>query len=339
MSYAIGMDTLRLRPTERIAHTEYCSNDALRRRLTATPGLRFEDALGLDFVWSTNDGPVPWKERGRVTDMGHAEFLENGSDKREPGICPFGDAEEVLAFDAVEEYGLPDFDELVVFYENAYHEARKHFPHQVVPGGYYATIVSGAIQAFGWDMLLTAAADQDRFERVLDSFFRLTLHHVKAWAQTSIEVFINHDDMVWTEGAFMAPEFYRRVIFPRYKALWRVLRDAGKIVLFCSDGDFGAFVDDIAQAGAHGFIFEPMTDLDPIVTKYGGTHVIVGSKVDCRTLTFGGHDEIRAEVDATLELARECPGFIFAVGNHIPSNVPVENAVFYLDYLREHAQR
>jgi hypothetical protein len=30
---------------------------------------------------------------------------------------------------------------------------------------------------------------------------------------------------------------------------------------------------------------------------------------------------------------------MFAVGNHIPSNVPVENALFYFDYLRRHWQR
>ena len=44
-------------------------------------------------------------------------------------------------------------------------------------------------------------------------------------------------------------------------------------------------------------------------------------------------EEIRAQVDATLEVAFDCPGFVFAVGNHIPSNVPVENALFYFDYL------
>jgi uroporphyrinogen-III decarboxylase len=61
--------------------------------------------------------------------------------------------------------------------------------------------------------------------------------------------------------------------------------------------------------------------------------------VDCRTLTFGTQQEIAAEVDATITLARHCPGFIFAVGNHIPSNVPVENALFYLDYLRKNWKR
>ena len=340
MSYQIGIDTIHLRPTPRLAHTEYCSNDPLRRAVKAATGEEFfEDAWECDLLWSTNDGPVGWEQRGRVTDMGHAEFLEGGVDRREPQPCPFKDPEEVLAFDAVEEYGLPDFDELVAFYEQSYRDTQEARPNQVFTAGYYRTIVSGAIAAFGWDMLLPAAADQERFERVLDSIFRLSLHHYKAWAETSAEVFISHDDMVWTEGAFMSPEFYRRVIFPRYKELWAVVKDAGKKLLFCSDGNWSAFVDDIVEAGADGFIFEPMMVLDPIVEKYGQTHVIVGSKVDCRTLTFGTQKEIQAEIDATLEVAFDCPGFMFAVGNHIPSNVPVENGLFYFDYLKQHWRR
>jgi uroporphyrinogen-III decarboxylase len=61
--------------------------------------------------------------------------------------------------------------------------------------------------------------------------------------------------------------------------------------------------------------------------------------VDCRTLTFATKDRIRAEVDATLELAVGCPGFMVAVGNHIPNNVPVENALFYFDYLSRNWRR
>jgi uroporphyrinogen-III decarboxylase len=133
----------------------------------------------------------------------------------------------------------------------------------------------------------------------------------------------------------MSPDFYRAAIFPRYKELWRVLKEAGKKVLFCSDGDWTMFIDDIAEAGADGFIFEPMVSLDAVVERYGKTHCIVGSKSDCRTLTFGTKDDIRREIDATLELAFECPGFMYAVGNHIPSNVPVDNALYYMDYLRK----
>ena len=346
MSYDIGMRTLRRKPAERLAHTEYCSNYALVRAATGRDPLTdpgawpaFYEAWDLDFLWTTNDGPVPWGKRGRVTDMGHAEFLEGGVDRRDTVSCPFRDVEEALGFDAVAEYGLPDFDDLVEYYEQVYTGGRRSHPGQVYPGGYYRTIVSGMIETFGWDMLLQAAADRRRFERVIEGFYHLSLHHYRAWAKTSIEVFICHDDMVWSAGPFMHPDFYRAAIFPRYKKLWQVLRDAGKVILYCSDGTWTAFVDDIASAGADGFIFEPTTSLDYVVEKYGKTHAILGSKVDCRTLTFGTKEAIRSEIDATLALAKGCPGFVFAVGNHIPSNVPVENGLFYMEYLRKRWQR
>lgn len=346
MSYDVGMAAMHLQVAERIAHTEYHSNYALIRAVTgkdpredSSAWREFNDAWELDFLWSTNDGPVDWAQRGRVTDMGHAEFLEGGIDRRDTVVCPFQSVEEVWEFDAVAEYGLPDLDELTKYYEQSYRSAQEANPHQIVTAGYYKTIVSGAIQAFGWDMLLAAASDRERFAKVLDSFFELSLHHFKAWARTSAPVFIDHDDFVWTAGPFMHPSFYRSVIIPRFRRLWEVLHEAGKIVLFCSDGNWTPFIDDIAAAGADGFIFEPLTDLDYTVEKYGRTHVIMSSKVDCRTLTFGTKDDIQAEVDATLPLARRCPGFVFAVGNHIPSNVPVDNALWYFDYLSKHWRR
>jgi len=354
MSYQIGLDTLHLRPSPRLAHTDYCSNDALKRHLQASGGniavagqqfsaaadtkaqRRFEDVWEMDFLWHTDDGPVPWDQRGRMTDMGHADFLEGGVDRRQPKPSPFVDPEQVLEFDAVKEYGLPDFDALVSHCQKSWRDTQDAHPNQLVTGGYYKTIVSGAIEAFGWDMLLLAAADADRFEKVLDSFFRLTMHHVRAWAKTSIPAFITHDDIVWTAGPFMSPAFYRRTIFPRYAELWSVLKNAGKKVLYCSDGDWSMFMDDIVAAGADALIFEPVIPLENVVPKYGKTHAIISSKLDCRTLTFGTKQQIQAEIDATLKLAFDCPGFMFAVGNHIPSNVPVENALFYYDYLTRH---
>jgi len=352
MSYQIGMDTINLKKTERLAHTEYCHDGDLKDAVTSMvvkPGdvlsgeeqiRSFRNRWMLDFTWGGSDGPINWEERGRYTIHSHAELLKANPDRRDSEPCPFTDPEQVLEFDAVKEYGpWPTIEELTAFYEKIYQDAQKDQPEQVYPGGNYKTIVSGACLSFGWDMLLLAAADQDRFEKVLDSFFRRTLMHVKAWAKTSIKVYISHDDMVWSEGPFMHPDFYRKVIFPRYAELWKVLKKAGKKVLFCSDGKWIDFLDDIVRAGADGFIFEPMNPLEPFVEKYGQTHVIVGSKVDCRTMTFGTKEQIKAEIDATLPLALKCPGFIFAVGNHIESNVPVENGLFYFDYLSKHWQR
>lgn len=336
MSRNIGLDTICLRPTPRLAHTEYSME--YHTTLVEKIDAGFYDDWGYDLLWCTNDGPVDWS-KGRITDLGHASYAVDGSDQHKPSECPFHDVEEVYAFDPAREYGVPTFTETVRAYENWHQERQSQFPNQVVTGGYYKSVVSGAIQAFGWEMLLMAAGEPTRFAAVLNRFADYTHHYVSAWSRTSIEVFIQHDDMVWTHGPFMHPDFYRRAIFPLYRSLWEPLKKAGKKILYCSDGMYDMFMKDIAACGADGFIFEPCNNLDYIVEHFGSTHCLVGSKVDCRTMTFGSWADVNAEMDATLALARKCPGFIWAVGNHIPANVPDEMCNRYINYLKSHWAR
>jgi len=343
MTYDIAWQALHLQAPERVGHTEYCSHPLLVKHVTGIDpredgsGWRsFYDAVGIDLIWNANDGPS-WI--GRKTNMGHAEFQEGGTDYDSNINCPFKNAEEVLSFDPVEEYRLPDIREQSAFFERAYQDGQKEFPDQIFTGGYYKTIFSACIRVFGWDMFLSsAAADYERFDRVLEGFFRLSMANYEAWALTSAPVFICHDDIVWTSGAVFHPDWYRRYVFPRYKKLWRVLKDAGKIVLFCSDGNFTEFIDDIADAGADGFIFEPLTDLDLIAKKYGKTKAIIGN-ADTRILTFGTKEQIKTEVERCMAIGKPCPGFLMAVGNHIPHNVPIENALYYFDLVREMGKR
>jgi len=342
MSYQIGKAALNMQWTERVARTEYNDNWEIVRHLTGKDPLTdssawkaFNDAIHLDFLWSVNDGPVSLSQRGRVTDMGHAVYNADGSDYREMSASPFTTVNEVLEFNAVKEFGLLDYRGLVEYYEKWYRDSQAA-NDQVVSGGYYNTIVSGAIQIFGWEMLLEAAGeDPERFgEDVLGSIFELSLHHYKAWADTSIEVFMCHDDMVWTAGPFISPDFYRKYIFPRYKELWRPLHEAGKRVIYCSDGTFDMFLDDLAEAGADGFCFEPTNDLEMLVRKYGQTHVLMGG-ADCRTLSFGTKEDIEKELRWVFDMARACPGFVFATGNHLPANIPLENALYYFELIEQ----
>lgn len=341
MSQIVAMDNICLRPSARWAHTEY-SLEYHKAYVAARTGRSPDDAefhrqaydrFAFDFRWNTNDGMVDWWKAGRMTDMGHAAYAVDGSDQRAPSPCPFRRVEDVWEFDAVAEYGLPDPDRQVQDYEARVQRERARFPDQLTTGGYYRTIVSGAIAAFGWDMFLLAAAVPEKMERVFDGFFRRTRFHMDAWSRTSADVIIQHDDFVWTGGAFMHPRIYREMIIPRYAALWKLLHAAGKKVLFCSDGDFTEFTDDIAAAGADGFIFEPCVDFGRMADRYGQSHCLVGSCVDCRDLTLGKWEKVRAEIDATLECLARCRGAIVAVGNHLPANIPDDMLDRYFDYL------
>lgn len=348
MSRQLALDTIWLKSTPRLAHTEYSleyHEDYIRnktgRELPDPDCLRqFRKLWGIDFLWSTHDGlHGDWSEYGRATDMGHAEYAIDGSDMRYPAKCPFSTVEEVWAFDAVAEYGLPDSDEQTAQYEQFVQDSRRDAPDQLTTGGYYKTIISGAIQAFGWDLLLQAASNRGKMERVFDSFFRFTKFHMDAWAKTSVEVIIQHDDFVWTEGAFMYPDIYRTIIIPRFAELWKPLHAAGKKVLFCSDGNLMEFAGDLVAAGAEGLIFEPVNDFAFMTERFGQATVLVGSCVDCRDLTFSTWEKVRASMDRTFELARKCKGVIFAVGNHMPPNIPEEMMDQFIEYLQANWER
>ncbi len=341
MSAEIALDNVCLRSVGRWAHTEY-SLGYHRDYLASATGLSPDapgllpaacDRFSVDLLWHTDDGLIDWSAAGRTTDMGHASYAADGADRRPAAESPFQSPEEVWGFDAVEEYGLPDFADQVRAYQETIRESRRTFPGQLTTGGYYNTIVSGAIAAFGWEMLLTALSDPGRMESVFDSFFRRALFHMKAWAETSVEVVIQHDDFVWAGGAFMQPEIYRRVIVPRYARLWQPIHRAGKKVLFCSDGDFSEFAGDVAEAGADGFIFEPCMDFGRMVDAFGRTHCLVGSYVDCRDLALGKWDKVRADVDRTFDRLADCRGAVVAVGNHLAPNIPRDMLDRYFGHL------
>ena len=91
---------------------------------------------------------------------------------------------------------------------------------------------------------------------------------------------------------------------------------------------------------AKGDVVTPLaeSDLDAIVEKYGKTHVI-GGNADTRILLTGTKGKIRAEVERCMARGRNCPGYFMAVGNHIPANTPVENALYYNQVYEELSRR
>lgn len=328
MSYERGMAAIRLECPAEVPHTQYITHEPWLEHLrakTGRPDADFEQLLDFDLAWNV-EGP---SLGGRWCDMGHAEYKADGSDKRPAIKSPWQGPEDVLSVDPRKEWRMADFASMRERAQAWVVASRER--DRVVTNGTYCSLISFAIGAFGWDdMLMAIGTDEDRFgEQVLGGMADVIMSYVEAWAATDLEVYLTHDDFVWTSGGFLRPEFYRKWVFPQYKRYWECLKDAGKKVLFCADGDYSEYVDDIVAAGADGLIFEPMTDLAMICQKYGQSHVIIGN-ADCREMT-GSADAVRAEVARCMEVGKGCPGYFFAVGNHIPPSVPVANAEVCMD--------
>lgn len=352
MSYRDGWAAINLEMPDRVPRTEYSAEGhwGLISRVTGTPvseqspaeerkkaSRNFMKAWNYDFIWSvrTHDDIFG----GHCTRMGHAEYSAGGTDYDTRIYCPFPDAESVLAFDPEHFFDVPEHGELVRMYERHYAEQCANFPDAVNMTGIYTSCMSGLIALFGWDMLLEAlGTDPDGFGAVVESYGRMIGKYFRALADADVPMVMIHDDLVWTSGPFASPAWYRKYIFPTLKKCIAPVVESGKKIAFTSDGDYTAFIDDIADCGVNGFVMEPMTDMGYIAEKYGRTHFFIGN-ADTRVLLFGSREEIESEVKRCMNIGKRCPGFFMAVGNHIPANTPVENALWYNECYERMARR
>jgi hypothetical protein len=326
-----------------IPELEMIDNDRLMREAgfdTSSPAdmdniwPKLSQALGFDVVCHQYEMPM----KGRYTKLGHAEWNEPWHFDNEIG-CPFGSSEEVLAFDPVAECGLEPMNTIAAAFRGVLAEARRVAPDVVIPGGRYDTLFSACIRAFGWEMFLSSVPHhEEEFDRVLEGFTEISVAESEAWARTDVEVVLSHDDIAWTEGLPFSPAWYRRFIIPRYARIWKPLKDRGIPVIFLSDGNYSALVDDIAAAGADGFMFEPVVPLDMMVERFGKTRVLIGN-ADCRVLQFGSREDVQREVRRCMTLGRPCPGFVMTVGNHIPNGIPHDNIRCYFEAFEEMRRR
>jgi len=349
MCYERGLAALRLEERDRVAQVEFLAHTKF---LSKTSGVdpvkqpeealrRTYDALDLDMIWATWDPINPWDAFGR--ESGSFEKRADSWSLAFPTTWRTAfdvkSVEDVLEFDPLERWRAFDQDELEELFREEHRRKQDFYRNQVVPGGKYQTCFMWFIMTFGLGWTAKAAYYDPRgFERLLNRFGQLSLLEFKAWAQTDIKAFISHDDICSTRGLFFSPQWLRRYVFPWYERLWGELRSRGMRVLFCSDGDITPIVDDIAKAGADGFILEECSDLEYIAEKYGGEKVIVGG-VDIGILTYGSVVDVVEEVKRCLRAAGRCPGYFINVSGSIPDNVPLENLEAYFEACRRYCKR
>ena len=349
MSYKYGMAALELEMTDLVPRTEYSVTNHydLIKKLTgidgAVPGKESEAALAIIKEW---EFAINWNIliyghclEKYSSNMGHAEYAYGGTDKNANIYYAFTDEDQIFDFDFYEKAGSININEYINKFNAHYSEQQNYYSDIVNMTGVYTTCMSGLIYMLGWDMLLSCAAtDPEKFGGFTNRYCDWMLQFFTAMAKSDSPVIMIHDDIVWTEGAFIHPVWYRKYVFPNYKKMFAPLIQSGKKILYTSDGNYTEFVDDIAECGVNCFVLEPLTDMQYIADKYGKTHSFIGN-ADTRILLDGTKEDIYNEVKRCMDTGKKYPGFIMSVGNHIPANTPVDSCLYYNDFYMEMRKR
>ena len=82
--------------------------------------------------------------------------------------------------------------------------------------------------------------------------------------------------------------------------------------------------------------YENGEDDIPVSILYGIADAL---GTDTTVLLTGTKEDIEKEVLRCMDIGKKYPGFIMAVGNHIPPNTPVDNALWYNEFYEKYSRR
>jgi len=297
-----------------------------------TPGEDFYDALGDETARAI-------RARLDAREKIEGSFSEEGTNWK--ASTGFITEEDVYTYDPNGNSKFPSVDVLASEHRPRLRVAQQRRQCQligdqclVIPD-IYTTLFMWPVVIFDWEQFLLAAGmDEERFDGVMERFFEISKKDIEYWASQDICSILLHDDLCMTSGTFFAPEWYRENIFPRYKELWKPLKDKGIKIIYVCDGKMDIFMNDLRECGIDGINWDYSVDYESIIERYGEKLCLIGG-LDVRGLTVNSPEWVCRETRRLMELIKDVSGVFFHVSGGIPNKVPLENAIAYFDTVLE----
>jgi hypothetical protein len=359
MSTTRALAALRLQPTDLVPWYEHIFHPALVQHFTGIDArqnptdawVKLFDQLDMDMI---GIGQVPHPGRDFFEAMGndtadqvrsarHAADVGFGMPSGTRSLAgQFQDLEQVFHYQPQNDTGPAAVNIVAAEYRPAVRLAEMHWQQQrtahrclTIPD-LYTTLFMWPVVIFDWEyFLLAAAEDEARFDQLLDRFFAVSQNDIATWAAQNPPAILLHDDLCMSTGPMFHPDWYHRYIFPRYRQLFAPLKEKGTKIIFVSDGKADCFIDDLIVCGIDGFNWDYNVSFQSMLQRYAGKLCLIGG-IDIRDLSSRSPQWVREETRRLLDLARNVPGFFMNVSGGIPDQVPLENAVAYIETVSEH---
>lgn len=349
MSKQRFLDAINLKPTDRVAQSEWLNHPEFILKLTGidpfvNPGSAIESAIRkLDLDWYVDIPRYSEKfENGVVSrNLGEGRYVSQWGFTGSGWNVghKFSDEEEVLAYDPFagttaesRRAGYKGVIDHIAKDQNIMGEAC------YISSLYYTTLFQWFILTFGWEMfLITAASEPARFERTIELFTQRSVEYAEYFSKTDLPIFYCHDDLAITRGLVFPYEWYKKYIFSNYERIFNPIKKAHKKIMFVSDGNYTSLIDDLAAVGIDALFCDQHVDIEWLLNKYGGKKAVVGN-ANVDILTRGTIDDVKKEVIRCMNYGKKYPGYVMRVSGDMPENIPLANLEAYFEYCREYGR-
>lgn len=141
--------------------------------------------------------------------------------------------------------------------------------------------------------------------RVADHLIAVGIESLRRGGLDAIAIY---DDIAGNHGLLMGPRLYRRYFLPQMARMVVAFKRGGaRKVMFHSDGDIRAVLDDLVDVGIDAINpIEPRAGMDVVALreKYGRRLALVGGLCNSRILPQGTPDEVRCHILHVLQAGR-----------------------------------
>lgn len=134
------------------------------------------------------------------------------------------------------------------------------------------------------------------------------------------------DDIAYTEGLMLFPDFYRNNLWPHLRKIIRISKQLDVPFIYHTDGKLWEVFDDFAKMGINGIQpLEPKSmDLVELKKKRGHQFCLMGG-IDIDRICRGTPDEVERLTREKIELLGYNGGYITGTSNTVPDYVNAKN--------------
>lgn len=145
------------------------------------------------------------------------------------------------------------------------------------------------------------------------------------------------DDLAYTNGLMVSPQFLRSHVFPHYTEISRLCSRYDKLFIHHSDGDKSEVLQDLVDCGIHAIHPNEPTSVDIVQVKreWGGNLALVGN-IDMDALIRGTPLQIEKLVEQLIEHVAGDGGLAVGSSNSVSADVPLSNYKAMIDAVRKY---
>jgi uroporphyrinogen decarboxylase len=161
------------------------------------------------------------------------------------------------------------------------------------------------------------------FERVGDMQYKLI---EKILSFDSVGALRSNDDIAYNSGTLVSPGHLRQYVFPWLKRVGDLCKQKDIPLIFHSDGNLTAVIDDLIAAGIKGLhpIQPNAMDIVTLKKKYGDKICLLGN-IDMDIMTRGTEKDVAALVVKNLRNIAPGGGYLVGASNSVPEYISVRN--------------